>query len=519
MTSATQTIALPQVSHSEISDDIVIGKDILDLLTGSMYVEPLSIYREYVQNAADAIEEARDQKLYSGDTQPKVEIRFDIAERSVLIRDNGAGVSASEFVKRLTAVGASKKRGSTLRGFRGVGRLSGLGYCQELVFRSRAAGDRRVSEIVWDGRKLKDLLRNAGDTTDLVQAIKSIARTRQIPGLDAPLHFFEVELRKLARSRNDLLLNEEDVVSYLAQVAPVPFAPEFRFGEMIAEHLARFSRYQPIDLYVGDSQVFRPHRNKFPITDKIQDGVAGITFLEIPGLDNSVDAAGWILKHSFLGAIPKRAHVEGIRARIGDIQIGNADIFSHLFPEARFNSWCIGEVHILSKRIVPNGRRDDFEANAHLQNLHGYLANEAKLLVKTCRDKSILRNRLKKAAVLVESADQSIAIAEGNRFPALRHYFSDYSSRLLKQLEDFRQQDGLSTGERQLIQERCDRLAGRLELLGKRRGTRRHPLASLAPAKRNAFESAIAVVLASTLPIAIRAGLTEQIVRAARKRP
>ena len=32
-----------------------VGKDILELLSSSMYVNPLAIYREYVQNAVDAI--------------------------------------------------------------------------------------------------------------------------------------------------------------------------------------------------------------------------------------------------------------------------------------------------------------------------------------------------------------------------------------------------------------------------------------------------------------------------------
>ena len=37
----------------------VVGKDVLELLSTAMYVDPLTIYREYVQNAADAIDEAR----------------------------------------------------------------------------------------------------------------------------------------------------------------------------------------------------------------------------------------------------------------------------------------------------------------------------------------------------------------------------------------------------------------------------------------------------------------------------
>jgi molecular chaperone HtpG len=103
-----------------ISDEIVIGKDILELLTGAMYVDPLDVYREYIQNAADSIDEAREDKLENGNPAD-VEIHIDHQERSIRIRDFGASVPASEFIRRLTAIGASGKRGSKLRGFRGIG--------------------------------------------------------------------------------------------------------------------------------------------------------------------------------------------------------------------------------------------------------------------------------------------------------------------------------------------------------------------------------------------------------------
>ena len=37
---------------------IVVGKDIIELLGSAMYRDPLSIYREYIQNAVDSIDEA-----------------------------------------------------------------------------------------------------------------------------------------------------------------------------------------------------------------------------------------------------------------------------------------------------------------------------------------------------------------------------------------------------------------------------------------------------------------------------
>lgn len=41
--------------HTNISlpAEIVVGKDILELVSSAMYVDPLTIYREYIQNAAD----------------------------------------------------------------------------------------------------------------------------------------------------------------------------------------------------------------------------------------------------------------------------------------------------------------------------------------------------------------------------------------------------------------------------------------------------------------------------------
>ena len=47
---------MDKVELKNLDENIFIGKDILELLSSSMYVNPLSIYREYVQNAVDSIE-------------------------------------------------------------------------------------------------------------------------------------------------------------------------------------------------------------------------------------------------------------------------------------------------------------------------------------------------------------------------------------------------------------------------------------------------------------------------------
>ena len=100
-----------QSQPQKISNPIVIGKDVLELVTGAMYVDPLTIYREYIQNASDAIDEAKAQGFYGESLAPRIDIQFDHAARTVRIRDNGTGVPTSEFIGRLTAIGGSQKRG------------------------------------------------------------------------------------------------------------------------------------------------------------------------------------------------------------------------------------------------------------------------------------------------------------------------------------------------------------------------------------------------------------------------
>jgi molecular chaperone HtpG len=412
-------------------------------------------------------------------------------------------------------LGASKKRGTNLRGFRGVGRLSGLGYCQELVFRTRAAGERKTSELSWDGKKLKDLLR-AEDHTDLQQAIKSIAQIRTISLDGYPDHFFEVELRNVRRVQNDVLLNTDVVHSYLSQVAPVPFSEEFQFGEAIAEFIERHSKYDTINITLGDSvQILRPHRNSFPITDRVSDSFSSISFFEVPGVEEGMDAVGWILTHSYLGAIPKRAQISGLRVRVGNMQVGTPEIFEGLFPQPRFNSWCVGEVHVLSRRILPNGRRDDFEVNGHLQNLHGHVAKHAKDLVKVVRDKSVIRNRLKSAALLAETVSQSIALLEKSQFADLKHHLSAYSARLVSQLEQLARSESLTNTERAVILDRSRSLATRLQRAAKTTRRGRDAFSRINPAKKKAYEDAIDAVLSTSLPIAVRAELAQKIVRRA----
>jgi HSP90 family molecular chaperone len=78
-------------------DRIVIGKAVLELVSSAMYVDPLTIFREYLQNAADAIDEAHAAGLYGKRETGGVGIEIDAAKRKVTIRDNGIGLPWKDF--------------------------------------------------------------------------------------------------------------------------------------------------------------------------------------------------------------------------------------------------------------------------------------------------------------------------------------------------------------------------------------------------------------------------------------
>lgn len=377
---------------------VIIGKDILELLSSSMYVNPLTIYREYIQNAADAIDDAVEYGYLAGIEDGRIDISLDHIGRRAVVRDNGTGLSGDEFAERMTAFGASAKRGTDARGFRGVGRLAGLGYCQELVFRSRSPQDRSVSEIRWDCRLLKNFLLDPKFDGALGDIVKRVATVRSFTDQDLPERFFEVEIIKPRRIGHDVLLNEQIIEDYIAQVAPVGFHPDFRFGSQIRDCLSdMMSRLDEYSIYINGSDfpVYRPFRDEVAYSDTKISVCDEIEPLQIGSLDGRVAAAGWIMHHDYQGAIPRSQGVRGLRARVGNIQVGDSRIFSDAFPEQRFNSWTIGEVHVLDRRISPNGRRDNFEPNTHLFNLTNHLTPFTHQIARKCRSNSQIRTRLR----------------------------------------------------------------------------------------------------------------------------
>ena len=121
-------------------EEIIIGKHTLESLTTGMYSDPFVIYREYIQNAADSLDEAVFAKIIT-DSEKQIMIEVSPLDEIITIEDNGTGILSSEVVQTLVSIGNSKKINQQSRGFRGIGRLSGLSYCTKISFETTAVGD------------------------------------------------------------------------------------------------------------------------------------------------------------------------------------------------------------------------------------------------------------------------------------------------------------------------------------------------------------------------------------------
>ncbi len=64
----------------------------------------------------------------------------------------------------------------------------------------------------------------------------------------------------------------------------------------------------------------------------------------------ALDERNRLLREAALnGAVPTGTSFKRVRFRLGNVQIGGNALLEDFFTEPRFNSWSIGEVHILDR--------------------------------------------------------------------------------------------------------------------------------------------------------------------------
>ena len=391
-----------------VGSDALVGAELLQIITAGMYSDPLAIYREYLQNAADSAAQDEKGKVVH------VDISMDSLNERVTIRDNGRGLSQEEILRNLLPIGRSSKVfGSTL-GFRGIGRLAGLAFARSVTFLTRDRRTAPVTGVRWDREQLRSCVAR-GKTAE--EAIAQSVTIEPHEDGNAPGNFFEVQIDGVTRPAAGALLNRERVASYVSQVCSVPFSTEFPFERDVEQILKDRVHAPRLSVHLDGAMepVKRPHRENLAARSQRQDSYGDLERIEIPKMDarssDDLLAVGWIAHSSYYGALPRIGQVRGVRARIRNFQIGDERVFEHLFTEPRFNQWCVAEVHILDPRLRPNGRRDYFEPGPHLRHLENQLVGVCRRLEKQCRRASRDRNARRRVENVVGDVSDACDLA------------------------------------------------------------------------------------------------------------
>ena len=109
-------------------------------------------------------------------------------------------------------------------------------------------------------------------------------------------------------------------------MCPVPLGNAFPFVCEVDEMYEKEKRNcRSLEVYVdGHGPVRRPYDNGVAYTDDNVDMFCEWEALRIPSVDDEgLAAIGWIAHSSYARAIPRELGIRGIRARQGNIQVGD----------------------------------------------------------------------------------------------------------------------------------------------------------------------------------------------------
>lgn len=142
-------------------------KQLLHLVTHSLYSNKEVFLRELISNAADAadklgFEALSDPALFEKDPDLKIWVDFDKKARTVTIRDNGIGMSHEEVIEHIGTIaksgtreylerlGKEKSKDSNMIGQFGVGFYSAYVVADKVTVLTRRAGMQADQGVVWE---------------------------------------------------------------------------------------------------------------------------------------------------------------------------------------------------------------------------------------------------------------------------------------------------------------------------------------------------------------------------------
>lgn len=454
---------MAQLLSEEVTTDLTpsIGYQLLNIITSGMYDDPLMVYREYIQNAVDSIDLAEQQgQLQEGEGLISIQIQGQT--RSICIEDTGGGLDPLTAQDVLLSIGCSSKEGTDQRGFRGIGRLGGLAYCDLLRFETRSSQEQEITVVEWDRKLLDVLLPNMKKGTELLEVVKGITRVfRRKAGREDGCHFFRVLMQKVRRFHSDRLMVIKTVRDYLSQVAPVPYdEASFSHAAKVKKHFENIPGYRSYKLMVNDKAVYRPYTDEIQVSMNVCDRISDVKLYEL-GDAAAPLARGWYAEMEYKGSLPASVAMRGIRVKHGNIEVGDEYFLSSAYTERRFATWVIGEIQICNRNIRPNARRDGFEQTPEFELFLEQSNALGRFLSRLCRRSSSERCVTQGAARHLQEIEvglQSLA------FFIDREHRESFLKAMREKLEKVRISMAASSNHRKL-KDKCQELQLRMQSL------------------------------------------------------
>lgn len=353
----------------------IIGKNVLDNLTLSMYKDSRIIYREYIQNSADAIDDAINLGIVN-EKDAAIIINLDQNKRMITIEDNATGIPRDKAVTLLCNIADSEKEQGIKKGFRGIGRLGGLAYCKTLIFETSYKGEDVKTVITWNAELLQQILNDNGNHEEALQVLNKIVTINYEP-VNKESHFFKVILKDINRSNSELL-NKNEICEYLEQVAPVEYKrSKFILQDKILEKVKEKGyKLDTYNIYFENQKLSKVYQCTLKNSNNEKyDEIVDLEFNEFYNNKNELLAWSWIGIYTFEGRIPIKTNLQhNIRLKKHNIQIGDATTLDFLHKDPHLgNQYFIGEVQAVHKDLKPNGRRDYFVENETLKEFENKL--------------------------------------------------------------------------------------------------------------------------------------------------
>lgn len=339
-----------------------IGAELLPILTSGIYSHPYDALREYIQNGIDAL--ASSMTVF-------------VSEDLVTVHDDGHGMTM-DVARKAIRLGMSEKNPSKHVGFRGIGIYSAFNLCDTLEIFTKSDEDGRI-RIVFDFGAVRQLL--SRERKNRQDGEPSQLSLEELLEKNVYLHYAEesdefpfegagteVMLSGLADRFAKAFTEEAELISYLQDTVPLPFAEDFIHKAGI-EAVFSAQEYKVVDLTLksdlfDDHQLRRPYHNGMFTHGK---GI-GPEFQELKSNTLGRFGFAWYCHNDERAYLVDR-RLRGLLVKKSGFSIGRRESFVTHFTRPVFNNRITGEIIITSDRLLPNAARSAFEASPERNEL------------------------------------------------------------------------------------------------------------------------------------------------------